>query len=121
MDNDRIDFTTLDPTRDQDRFDRLVGSITDRAADELAERRATGSPLNQLVRWKRPMLAAAAVVAMVSVGVLLRVEVANAADYADETTGIAEAIGVPGLLAQGIRNNDMPTTAELFEAFRVIQ
>ncbi len=117
MDDDRIDFSALDPMRDQDRFDILVGSILEHASDELAQRRASGGPLNQLVQWKRPMLAAAAVIAMVSAGILLRVEGAGSADYAKDSTGIAEAIGVPSLLAQGIRNNDMPTTAELFEAF----
>ena len=64
------------------------------------------------------MLAAAALIAMVSVGVLLRVE---GGESVEESTGIAEAIGVPSLLAQGIRNNDMPTTAELFEAFQEIR
>jgi hypothetical protein len=118
MDDDRIDCSALDPTRDHDRFDRLVGSILEQAADELANRRATSSPLMQLVNWKRPMLAAAAVLAMVSVGVLWQVE---STEVEDDTTGIAEAIGVPSLLAQGIRNNDMPTTAELFEAFQGIQ
>ena len=37
-------------------------------------------------------------------------------DLADQVRRLARA-----LLAQGIRNNDMPTTAELFEAFQVIQ
>ena len=118
MDDDRIDFSSLDPTRDQNRFDQLVGSIMEQAADELANRTATSNPLMQLVNWKRPMLAAAAVIAMVSVGVLLQVE---SPEVEEDTTGIAEAIGVPSLLAQGIRNNDMPTTAELFEAFQEIQ
>lgn len=118
MDDDRIDFSSLDPTRDLDRFDRLVGSIMEQSGDELAHRRATSNPLMQLVNWKRPMLAAAAVIAMVSVGVLFGVEGSSGVEYAEESTGIAEAIGVPTLLAQGIRNNDMPTTAELFEAFQ---
>jgi hypothetical protein len=118
MDDDRIDFSSLDPTRDRDRFDRLVGSIMEQAADELENRRATSGPLMQLVNWKRPMLAAAAVIAMVSAGVLWQVK---SPEVEEDTTGIAEAIGVPSLLAQGIRNNDMPTTAELFEAFQGIQ
>jgi|GEM_PF-1633969 len=121
MDDDRIDFSALDPTRDQARFDGLVGSIVDQAADELDRRRVSNSPLNLLVQWRRPMLAAAAVIAIVSVGVLLRVDTVNNADYAAETAGIAEAIGVPTLLAQGVRQNDMPTTAELFDAFQEIQ
>ncbi len=118
MDEDRIDFSALDPTRDQDHFESLVGSIVERAEDQLAQRRAASSSLMQLVQWRQPMLAAAAVIAMVSVGVLWRVE---SPEVEEDTTGVAEAIGVPSLLAQGIRNNDMPTTAELFEAFQEIQ
>ena len=118
MYENRIDFSALDPIRDQDHFDGLVDSILDRASDELAARRASSSPLNQLVQWKRPMLAAAVIIAMVSTGVLLRVK---GVEDVEESYGIAEAIGVPTLLAQGIRDNDMPTTAELFEAFQVIQ
>jgi len=118
MDDDRIDLSELDPTRDEAHFDRLVGSIMERAADQLAERRASSSPLMQLVQWRRPMLAAAAVLAMVSVGVLWRVQ---SPDLVEETTGVAEAIGVPSLLAQGIRTNEMPTAAELFEALQGVQ
>ena len=118
MGNDRIDFSALDPTQDRDQFDGLVNSIMDRASDGLARRRVSSGPLNVLVQWKRPMLAAAAVIAVVSVGVLLRVE---GSESVEESTGIAEAIGVPSLLAQGVRNNDMPTTAELFEAFQEIR
>ncbi len=115
MDDDRIDLSAFDPTRDEAHFDRLVDSIMVRAADQLAERRASSSPLMQLVQWRRPMLAAAAVIAMVSVGVLWQVQ---SPGLEEETTGVAEAIGVPSLLAQGIRNNELPTTAELFEAFQ---
>ena len=118
MGDERIDFSSLDPTRDQDRFDRLVGSIMEQAADELANRGVSSSPLMQLVNWGRPMLAAAAVIAMVSVGILWQVQ---SPEVVEESTGVAEAIGVPSLLAQGIRNNDMPTTAELFEAFQEMQ
>jgi hypothetical protein len=118
MDDDRIDFSALDPTRDEAHFESLIDSIMERAADRLAERRASSSPLMQLVQWRRPMLAAAAVIAMVSVGVLWRVQTP---ELVEESTGVAEAIGVPTLLAQGIRNNEMPTTAELFEAFQGIQ
>ena len=115
MSEDRIDFSQLDPTRDQAYFDRLVGSVMDRATDELAARRESNSPLMQLVKWKRPMLAAAAVIALVSVGILRQVQ---GPELMEESTGVAEAIGMPSLLAQGIRNNEMPTTAELFDAFQ---
>jgi hypothetical protein len=113
MADDRIDRSAVDPTRDHARFDGLVESIMERAAEELAVRRASGGLLSQLAQWKRPMLAAAAVIAVVSAGVLLRVE---SRALVEETTGIAEAIGMPSLLAEGIRNNEIPTTAELFAA-----
>jgi hypothetical protein len=115
MSDKRIDFSPLDPTQDQARFDRLVESVMERAADELATRKLSGNPLAQLVAWKRPMLAAAAGIAMVSVGILWQVQDAT---LVEESTGVAEAIGVPSLLARGIRNNEIPTTAELFDAFQ---
>ncbi len=118
MNEERIDFSPLDPTQDQAGFDRVVESVMERAAEELAIRKVSSGPLAQLVRWKRPMLAAAAGIAMVSVGILWQVQDAS---LPEESTGIAEAIGVPSLLAQGIRNNEMPTTAELFDAFQELQ
>ena len=118
MNDDRIDFSALNPTRDRARFDGLVGSIMEQASENLAERRVSGGPLYQLVQWRRPMLAAAAVIAVVSAGVLLRTE---GPGYTEESSGIAEAIGVPGLLAQNIRNNELPTTIELLEAFQEAQ
>ena len=84
----------------------------------MANRAGTGGPLMLLVKWKRPMLAAAALIAMVSAGVLWQVE---STEVEENETGVAEAIGVPTLLAQGLRSNEMPTMAELFEAFRGIQ
>lgn len=115
MGEDRIDFSSLDPTQDQDRFDRLVGSVMEQAADELTRRGVSSNPLMQLLNWKRPMLAAAAVIAMVSGGILWQVQ---APVGVEETTGVAEAIGVPSLLAQAIRYNEIPTTAELFDALQ---
>ena len=115
MGEDHVDFSPIDPTADGARFDRIVDSIVQQAAEELAARRARPNLLIQLVRWKRPMLAAAAVAAILSIAVLWRLE---STDYTLETTGVAEAIGVPSLLAQGIRENNMPTPVELFAAFQ---
>jgi len=118
MGDERIDFSAVDPTLDQDHFDGLVDSIMARAAGELATRRVSTSPMMLLVNWKRPMLAAAAIIALVSVGVLWQV---RSTQSQEESTGIAEAIGVPSLLAQSIRSNEMPSTVDLFEAFQGIQ
>ena len=117
MDDNRIDLSSLDPTRDQARFDRLVGSIMGEAASELEARKGARNTLTLLVSWKRPMLAAAGLVAVVSCGILWRVQ---APEQIAEEIGVAEAFGIPSLLAEGIRANDMPTTFELFEAFQEI-
>ena len=114
MDNDRIDLSPLDPTRDRERFERAIQSIQAAAAPELLARRDRGSALTQLVQLRRPMLAAASVAAVISTGVLLRVQT-------PETTGstdvVAEALGVPSVLAMGVQQDRVPTLSELFTAF----
>ena len=53
MDEDRIDFSSLDPTRDPQRWTRIVASVVTRA------HRRRSLPA-QLAAWARPTLAAAA-------------------------------------------------------------
>jgi|WetSurMetagenome_2_1015567.scaffolds.fasta_scaffold606810_2 hypothetical protein len=57
MDDERIDFSPLDPSQDELRWARLVNDVAARA---VAERRARLSVAGQLVRWARPGLALAA-------------------------------------------------------------
>ena len=111
-----MDFSPLDPTNDQERFEALVEGIIARAAHELATRRNRFNPFLQLASWRRPMLAAAAVVAVVSATILTQYQVPRPADE-PETDGIAEAVGVPVELAQWIWDGEVPTTADLFAAF----
>jgi len=111
-----IDFSPLDPTTDQERFKAMVEGIVARAAHELATRRTRFNPFIQLASWRRPMLAAAAVVAVVSATILTRTQVPQPA-VEPETDGIAEAVGVPVELAQWIWDGEVPTTADLFAAF----
>ena len=108
-----IDFSPVDPTADPEHFDRLVESIIARAADELAARRVRSNPVLQIAAWRRPMLAAAAVVAVIAGTVLARVQV----PITDETDGIAEAVGVPVELAQWLWDGTVPSTADLFGVF----
>ena len=61
MKDDRIDLSTIDPSRDTQRWDRLVASVASRAI-EARQRRMTIS--RQLVAWARPVLAIAAAVAL---------------------------------------------------------
>jgi hypothetical protein len=111
-----FDFSPVDPTADPERFDQLVESIIARAAEELAARRMRTNPVLQIAAWRRPMLAAAAVVAVLAGTVLTRVRVPDAVTTA-ETDGIAEAVGVPVELAQWLWDGTVPSTADLFGVF----
>jgi hypothetical protein len=115
MDDDRINLAPLDPTRDRARFEKAIQSIQAAAAPELEARRDRGSPLAQLVQLRRPMLAAASIVAIASAGVLLKVQIPedSAASSAD---GVAEALGVPAVLALGVQQERVPSLSELFTA-----
>ncbi len=110
-----IDFSPLDPISDQERFETMVEGIVARAAHELVTRRTRFNPFLQLASWRRPMLAAAAVVAVVSATILTQYQVPQPVER--ETDGIAEAVGVPVELAQWIWDGEVPTTADLFAAF----
>lgn len=111
MSEERIDFASLDPTRDAKRFDAVVGSITAAAARELASRRARASVVGQVASWWRPLLAAAAIVGIVSIGALARL--GTSATTAETEAGLAEAIGMPQQVAEWVLTEDVPTPTEL--------
>ena len=113
MDDDRIDLSPLDPTRDRARFESAIQAIQTGAAPELMSRRERSSPLAQLVQLRRPMLAAASVAAIASAGVLLRVQIP---ETSASTDGVAEALGVPSVLALGVQDERVPSFSELFAA-----
>ena len=118
MNEDRIDLSPIDPLEDHERFEQLVGAITERATYQLAERRARFSAVGQVAQWWRPMLAAAAVLLIMSVTTLARVD-APAADgqmtqsVSDDEVSFAVAMGVPQQFAQWIGTDEAPTPAEL--------
>lgn len=119
MTEDPIDFSKLDPTADPVVFEALVRSITERAADQLAARRARAGVMGQISRWTRPMLAAAAVLALLSIFTLARVRapdgtMASSVDEPAAPVDLAEAIGIPGQLASWVGDGTTPTTADLF-------
>jgi hypothetical protein len=69
MDDERIDLSPLDPSRDEKRWQRLITGIAERA---VAVRRRRVSVRYQLGAWARPALALAAAAAVVAVlGALL--------------------------------------------------
>jgi hypothetical protein len=71
MDKDRLDLGAIDPTRDRARFDRLVATTMWRARRGLQRRAAAAAgPTGMLEQWFRPMLAAAAITAVIAGSVL---------------------------------------------------
>lgn len=63
-DDDRIDFSALDPSRDRARWEQQIAAVTARAlAARRGPRRADG-----LRFWSRPGLAAAAALALITWG-----------------------------------------------------
>ena len=111
-----VDLSAIDPSTDATTFERTIASITTAAADQLAARRANVDAIVLLAHWRRPMLAAAAVAALISGTILATVRVPDSF-VAPETDGLAEAMGVPAAVAQWMAGDQLPTTADLFSAF----
>lgn len=111
MNDERVDFGPLDPRSDPDRFGRVVRSIIETAEPELSVRRARASVFSQLSDWRRPLLAAAAVFGIISLGTLTQVEAPGS--VAQDEMGVAEAVGVPETIASWVRSGETPSTAEL--------
>jgi len=114
MNEERIDFTPLDPRRGAGAYERQVAAIVEAAGAELAVRRARSSVFFQLADWRRPLLAAAAIAAVISAATLAAFRLP--ADAAEAQSGVAEALGVPETIATWVRSDETPTTAELLLA-----
>jgi hypothetical protein len=111
MDEPTIDLTPLDPSRDRERWERRIAAIAALAAPELARRavEAAGegeSPALVLLGWFRPALAAAAVLAALSVTLL------SAGDPAPPAV-TAEALRLPEPVALWLGDEQPPTLAEV--------
>jgi hypothetical protein len=63
MDDDKLDFSALDPTRDSIGWERRIALV---AARGVAARRSTLTVTGQLGAWRRPVLAVAAALAAAS-------------------------------------------------------
>jgi hypothetical protein len=63
MDDDKLDFSALDPTRDRVGWERRIASVATRG---LAARRRSLTVTQQLGAWQRPVLAVAAALAAAS-------------------------------------------------------
>lgn len=94
------------------RRDALAAAITARA---LAEAAAVRSPLAFVVGWMRPTLAAAAVVAAVSLGVLTLAEPRPAGASTAMRT-VADELNFPEPVAEWIADERTPSDADLIHA-----
>ncbi len=63
MDDDKVDFSALDPTRDRVGWERRIAAV---AARGLAAQRRSLTVMDQLGAWRRPALAVVAALAAAS-------------------------------------------------------
>ncbi len=111
-DQDRIDFSALDPEADPARLERTARAVAARLALSLAGRRAHDRALwLQLVGWRRPVLAAGALVAAASIVVLAMPRVVPVKSAAPGT--LAEAEGLPAPVAGWVESGTPPSNDAL--------
>lgn len=112
MSDERFDLSPLDLAKDPERFDRMVERITWRARSELARRARTHaiSPVEIVAAWYRPAIAAAAMIAAVSLTLLATV---GHARKEVPTGAYMSAAEVPAAMASWYEEGSSPTAAEL--------
>lgn len=110
MDPEKVDLTVLDLAADRLHHDRVVRRVMAAAAPELRRRAAGSTPLVLLSAWARPMLAAAAVVAILAAGVLAATERDGQTEPA---SAVVDALGVPAPAADWLAEGREPTRADL--------
>ena len=109
------DLAPLDPSRDGERWERMVAGITAAAAPELARRARTSAPgpILLLSGWMRPTAAAATVVAAASALFLATTPPATTGT-GGETLG--EALGHPAAIAAWVETGAAPSVEEMLLA-----
>lgn len=119
MNEERASLAGLDPSTDGERWERLILGIVSQAEPELARRANARSPLIVLAKWMRPTLAAAAVLAFVSLGAIGLTLTAEEEEALP--AGVADAIGVPTAIAGLAEADREPTFEEFIIAMEVGQ
>jgi hypothetical protein len=110
MERERLDLSPLDPAADQLAYERRVRRVLEAAAPELERRRTLRTPLALLGGWARPVLVAAALVAVVAGGVLVATERAGSGVAPVQA---AETLGVPSPAADWLAEGREPTRSDL--------
>jgi hypothetical protein len=115
MERERLNLSALDPAANTERWELLIGTIKQRALPELARRATARSPLVFLAGWARPMLAAAAALAAISLGVL-GTAVEAELPGGSQAVGLIEELQVPAPLATWLTEERGPTVDDLILA-----
>jgi len=111
------DVRALDPDRNPERWERLVGGIVSSAAPELVRRRQTADLPELVLQWARPALATAATVALlISAAAVLRPG-GGAVNLAEAS--VASAL-VPESYAAWLVAGYQPTVTELVVALEEV-
>ncbi|HEX2189554.1 MAG TPA: hypothetical protein VHG51_11680 [Longimicrobiaceae bacterium] len=112
FEDDFRDLAPLDPARDPQRWERMVGGIMAAAGPELARRAALPQPgmLLLLSDWLRPTVSAAALMAAAAAAFLVAQGPATA-PVAE--AGLAESLGYPTAVADWVYGGDAPSVEAL--------
>jgi hypothetical protein len=105
MPDSKIDCSSLDPSLNAERWDRLIESVSDRAVIRH-KRRLTIS--YQMLRWSRPLLAAAAAVPLI---VGLRLVLNNTGS----STGVTDRYQRAYVLARWADNREHPAPSHVLQ------
>ncbi len=105
-----VDFSPLQLS--EQRRNVMVASVMLRSGHELSRRASVTSPILFLGTWARPMLAAAAVLAMVCGTMLTQTPATQVADMAPGA-GMAEVLGVSTATTTLLAANTTPTFSEM--------
>jgi len=115
MDPQRLDLSSLDPTANSERWERLVHTIMQRAAPELARRAAAVDPVGMLSSWIRPLIPAAAALAAASAGLLLW-SARDGGTAVANVPGVVEALQIPRPAADWLVEGRGPSLQDLLAA-----
>ena len=111
MDDGRLDLTPLKP--DPERVDRAADAVLARARGMLAGRqRMQASVWHEIPGWGRPLLATAALAALLSVVVLLRVHPPAPRGH---VATLSEEAGVPTAFASWVDSGEPPDPATVLD------
>lgn len=115
IEDDFRDLAPLDPARDPQRWERMVGGIVAAAGPELARRAAQPQPgmLLLLSGWMRPTVSAAALMAAAAAAFLVTQGPAGAPAA---EAGLAESLGYPTAVAEWVYGGETPSVEALVAA-----